>query len=382
MNSSVSRTSLFWTRRGGARIGGLLLAGALITSACASAGDYADETTSFDGQAVAAVDSEISLEPATEPDAGDAAIFPPATSTSGDESPVLEVTTEADDDATETTAVVTPEPDEPAADAQPEPNGSTENPPATTTAPADDGADPAEPGSTTTAPVDPTTTTTTTAPAPTTAPPTTTPLTTTAPAPAPTTTGSEPDCGVSCNIVMEGDSLTVGLGNRLCSAYQTGNCVNSGIVGRRVDEMRVTARSDVDNQLGSGNNDVVILWGGTNDLWQKFHSPDAATNAVAIYQQIVAFVQERRDAGWDRVYVMTLPPMNQAFVVGTEPLNDLIRANSAGADGVIDVGTDPRLADPFNPAVRAPDGVHFGDGGRAVVMEHIFATLATLDGLP
>lgn len=205
--------------------------------------------------------------------------------------------------------------------------------------------------------------------------------TSTVPEPAPPPAGGpEPDCTVSCNIAMEGDSLTVGLGNRLCGAIGTGNCINSGIVGRRVDEMRVTAPGDVDNQLGGGNNDVVILWGGTNDLWQKFHSPDPATNAAAIYDQITAFIAERRAAGWDRVFVLTLPPMNPTYVVGTEPLNDLIRANGGGADGIIDVGADPRLADAFNPAMRAPDGIHFGDGGRAVVMEHILQALAALDG--
>ena len=230
--------------------------------------------------------------------------------------------------------------------------------------------------------------TTTTAP-PQTEPPATDPPETVAPAPPPTeapvtvappAATNEPNCGVSCNIAMEGDSLTVGLGNRLCGAVKTGNCINSGIVGRRVDEMIVSARSDVDNQVGSEGNDVLILWGGTNDLWQKFHSTDPATNAAAIYEQIKIFVSERRASGWDYIYVMTLPPMNPTYVVGTEPLNDLIRQNSAGANGVLDVGADGRLANAFDPAMRAADGIHFGDGGRAVVMEYILGAIAELDG--
>lgn len=236
-----------------------------------------------------------------------------------------------------------------------------------------------EPPSQATTPQTPAETTPTTTP-PQTQAPTTEPIAAPVTAPPQAATG-EANCKVSCNIAMEGDSLTVGLGNRLCLAVKTGNCINSGIVGRRVDEMIVTARTDVDNQVGSGSNDVLILWGGTNDLWQKFHSPDPATNAVGIYENIKTFVAERRAAGWDYIYVMTLPPMNPQYVVGTEPLNDLIRQNGAGADGIIDVGADPRLANAFDPAMRAADGIHFGDGGRAVVMEHIFGAIGELDGV-
>lgn len=253
----------------------------------------------------------------------------------------------------------------------------------TTVAPAEDDA---AQSSTTIAPANPASTASPTSGAATNPPPTDPPATAppateapvTAPPPAAT---AEPNCSVSCNIAMEGDSLTVGLGNRLCGAVKTGNCINSGIVGRRVDEMIVTARTDIDNQVGSESNDVLILWGGTNDLWQKFHATDPAANAAAIYEQIKIFVAERRASGWDYVYVMTLPPMNPTYVVGTEPLNELIRQNGAAANGVLDVGADPRLANAFDPAMRAPDGIHFGDGGRAVVMEYIFGAIAELDGV-
>lgn len=180
---------------------------------------------------------------------------------------------------------------------------------------------------------------------------------------------------------MEGDSLTLGLGDWLCLQVATGACINSGIGGNRVDHMIETARNDVDIHLGSGDNDVLILWAGTNDMWQQHHSADPVANVEAAYGFISSYVSERRSKGWDVVFILTNPPANPDLIKGSDHLNDLIRANTAGADAIIDVGAEPKLANPFDAFLRAPDGVHYKDPGREIVVyEHLVPAIRSLDG--
>lgn len=189
----------------------------------------------------------------------------------------------------------------------------------------------------------------------------------------PSTDRAFPDCSAGCNYVMEGDSITFNLSQwlwpKFCTDVSAATCVNSGISGHRIDQMMETARSDVDIHLGPGSNDVLIFWGGTNDLWQKFHSDDPAEGARGAYESTKAYIAERREKGWDYVVILTHPPMNDAIVAGWPVLNDLIRQNEAGADTVIDVAPDPKLADPFDPVMKSTDGVHYKDPGRQVVVE-------------
>ncbi|MEM7272673.1 MAG: SGNH/GDSL hydrolase family protein [Actinomycetota bacterium] len=193
------------------------------------------------------------------------------------------------------------------------------------------------------------------------------------PAPEQVEARAYPDCSGGCNYVMEGDSITFNLSQwlwpKFCTDVGAATCVNSGISGHRIDQMIETARSDVDVHLGPGDNDVLIFWGGTNDLWQKYHSTDPAEGARGAYESTKAYIAERREKGWDYVLILTHPPMNPGIVEGWEVLNELIRTNEAGADTVIDVAPDPKLADPFDPVMKSTDGVHYKDPGRQVVVE-------------
>ncbi len=185
--------------------------------------------------------------------------------------------------------------------------------------------------------------------------------------------GKVPDCTPGCNLVMEGDSITQGmtgvLWDKFCADVRQTVCVNSGLSGNRIDQMIETARTDVDNVVGTGANDVLIFWGGTNDMWQKFYSPDPIANTDAAYAATARYISERRSKGWDYILILTHPPMNPGIISGTDHLNDLIRANTAGADAIIDVAADPRLANPFDPVMRADDGIHYRDGGAVLVVD-------------
>lgn len=177
------------------------------------------------------------------------------------------------------------------------------------------------------------------------------------------------DCSDRCVLVLEGDSLTFGFTDWVCRSLANADCVNSGVSGARVDQMSDHAPNDVDPLASDSTNDVLVLWGGTNDLWQKFHSEDPTVNAEGTYLSIIDYVAERRANGWDVIAIMTLPPANPETVQGAEHLNGLIRQNLAEADIIIDVARDPGLADPFDPVLRAPDGVHYKDPGREIVVE-------------
>lgn len=190
------------------------------------------------------------------------------------------------------------------------------------------------------------------------APATTQPTTTTPPR-------NQPDCSSGCRVVLEGDSLTKGLGSRVCNRLDTSVCVNSGISGARVDEMINTARNDVDN-LANSNKDVLVLFGGTNDLWQEAHSSNVSTNARETHSLLSEYVADRKAAGWDYIFIATIPAMRPS-IEGVSQLNSLIRGDLAGADELIDLGAEPRFADPFDPAYRNADGVHFVDGGADII---------------
>lgn len=202
-------------------------------------------------------------------------------------------------------------------------------------------------------------------------PPTTTTSTTTRPTTT-VTPRDQPDCSNGCNVVLEGDSLTKGLGSRVCNRLDTASCLNSGISGATVSDMISTAPNDVDNLDTSGNKDVLILFGGTNDLWLESNAPNPAANATQTHQILSAYVAARKNAGWDYIFIATLPPVRPS-IQSVGPLNQLIRTDRAGADEVIDLGADQRFDDPFDTRYRDSDGVHFVDGGADIVSFEYFA---------
>ncbi len=194
--------------------------------------------------------------------------------------------------------------------------------------------------------------------------------------------GVTPDCRSNqCNVVLEGDSLTMGLRDLFCLKITAAKCINSGIGGNRIDQMMETARNDVDIHVGDGDNDVLFLWAGTNDFWQKFHSEDPTANAQAVYDLHGEFIEERRAKGWDYIFVLTHPPSNPGLIQGADQLNELIRTNTIGADAIIDVGAEAKLADPFDTFLRAEDAVHYTDNGRFIVIDdHLLPAFNSLTG--
>lgn len=186
------------------------------------------------------------------------------------------------------------------------------------------------------------------------------------------TTPRTSTCARGCTVLIEGDSLTSSLARFLGERVPAGvEVIDSGFGGKRIDEMLVSARSDVDLHAGGQPDDLLFLWAGINDLRQRRHSKDPAENARLVHGMIGDYVAERRSKGWDWIAVLTMP-RTTSEIEGWPELNRMLRTVDVGADLVIDIGADPVLADPFDPVHKNPDGLHLnGTGARHVADKHL-----------
>lgn len=205
----------------------------------------------------------------------------------------------------------------------------------------------------------------------------TTPVTTGTTA-APADTGrSHPDCSTGCTVLIEGDSLTSSLARFLEEQVPASvTVVDSGQGGKRIDEMLVAARSDVDLHADERPDDILFLWAGINDLNQRRHATDPAENARLVAELLGDYVAERRANGWDWIVVLTMPRTTPT-IEGWVELNRILTTADIGADQVLDIGADPVLADPFDPVHKNPDGLHLsGEGARHVAVAHLLPVVA------
>lgn len=126
-------------------------------------------------------------------------------------------------------------------------------------------------------------------------------------------------------------------------------------------------------------NDVVVLWEGTNDLnVNGLSGADAYANVVtyvgyahAIGLKVLVCTVIARDGATDAADLMTR--------IGD--YNVLMRANSAGADGVCDLGADAMFdarADCSNATNYSADKIHIVQAGQTNVINLITTSLTTL----
>ncbi len=192
-------------------------------------------------------------------------------------------------------------------------------------------------------------------------------------------------------VVIEGDSLSTGTGgnfsyadqlsNRLDDTYKFSKQATGG------DTVRRDILGDVDtiNGLYSDDNqdNVVVLWGGTNDLHGGASGQDT-------YNKLAEAAQQYKDRGY-KVLVLTsiqLGGSQDSSSKDAERLdfNNRIRNGSnAPWDGVVDVANLPEFLDTDNSVtenrdVYASDGVHLNTGGYRIISEQVEQALANLLG--
>lgn len=197
------------------------------------------------------------------------------------------------------------------------------------------------------------------------------------------------------NIVFDGDSLTIGAGvqpfnvfprggdypSQVVSALDPrGTYYNVGVGGEQISTMITNAPTVVDAKLVAGRNNIVVICGGSNDIWVSDINP---------YSRIVTYCQARRAAGW-KVIVGTITP--RADTQDTLPAdfetvrlacNTSIRANwQTFADGIADWGGDSVIGVNQVAALNAThytgDGAHHNWRGYAVRARYALQALSTL----
>ncbi len=191
------------------------------------------------------------------------------------------------------------------------------------------------------------------------------------------------------NIVFDGDSLTAGstatdpYPSQVMRGFRTGvECVNLGIGGQRLQEMLSNAPAKVDPLHRSylGQN-VVVIWGGTNDMRHWAHPPEA------VYSRLREYCLQRRAAGYAVVVLTMLPRTDGAYPPNLEAdrqtFNRLIRATWPGfADALVDMGTDPLVGlqgCELDARLFSPDRVHLNNTGLSVVAGRVGQVLRVLD---
>ena len=196
-------------------------------------------------------------------------------------------------------------------------------------------------------------------------------------------------------IVFDGDSLTAGSNahnpypSQLMAAWPRKiPWVNLGIGGQPLRDMLANAPQNVDPRYHEGEGqEVVVIWGGTNDIALWNHGNDE------VYSDLTAYAEGRRQRGF-RVVVLTMLPRSDSyaqadFEARRQAVNEKIRAGWEGfADLLVDVAADQRLGSPgaeTNLVYFTSDRVHLNDTGQGVVAKLVRTGLTKLDkwtGLP
>ncbi len=191
-------------------------------------------------------------------------------------------------------------------------------------------------------------------------------------------------------IIFDGDSLTSGTGStdgqnypfQTLSALNANAAVfchhNDGTAGHEVSAMAASASANIDKRFKAGLNNIVVCWGGTNDLYFE-------ASAETVYGRIVNYCQARRNAGFKAVVATILPRSNAGTPAGFNAarltLNTSIRDNWATfADALADLAANATIGDAGDEQniIYYTDLVHMTNAGYAIVAGIVKDAILTL----
>lgn len=159
------------------------------------------------------------------------------------------------------------------------------------------------------------------------------------------------------NLIAIGDSITAGFNN--LDAYTNlmpltsyhFSISNMGIFGETMATMLADFSTQVTPNLKAGQPNVIVVWGGTNDI-------AAGATASSVYANIVSYCANVHSAG----ALCIVPTMlsRNGFDTQKNSLNALILANTAGADGIANFTGTPLGIDGgyTNTTWFQADGIH------------------------
>lgn len=189
-------------------------------------------------------------------------------------------------------------------------------------------------------------------------------------------------------IVFEGDSLMDGVGapegsgptwQLMATTTDLVAWTNVAKGGDKLSQMITQAATTVDPLFVDGAKNVLIVWGGVNDIGQ-----DDISGADA-YARLVTYCTARKAAHDWTIICLTLTKHEFAFYppdYETErtAFNALLAANYTDyADALADVGAAANLQDPTNGTYFDADKLHLTTAGYAVVAAVV---KPVLEGLP
>lgn len=196
------------------------------------------------------------------------------------------------------------------------------------------------------------------------------------------------------SIIFEGDSLTAGQGasdanhvypklvrDEMDADGLTYNYyLNSGQGGDTLEQMDTAFGGDLGNDFdtqidpyGFRQRDVVVLWGGTNDI-------AAAASLATVETRLQTLAEAIRAAGAKVVVLTCIARSNHDAAEETvrTDYNTWIRANwTTFADKLVDVANEPEFdaqADTSNLTYYG-DGVHLTDAGYAIIAAKVYAAI-------
>lgn len=198
------------------------------------------------------------------------------------------------------------------------------------------------------------------------------------------------------NVVFEGDSLSSSGVNSTTLAVNTYNdtmpafavagvdpravLFNNSSFGKQLTTMVSGAAANIDTRYSTGKQNVVVLWGGTNDLGL------GAASSSDVLTRISTFVAARRAVGWKVVTVTMLPRSDGAKPVGFDAnratINTALNANAGGiyGDVIANPAGDTLIGDDGDSAstIYYSDALHMTVAGYFRVALTVRAALASL----
>lgn len=168
--------------------------------------------------------------------------------------------------------------------------------------------------------------------------------------------------------------------NRATSGQTTAQMISGGACDMNGSGTRGSASSEIDVLLGSNEN-IIVVWEGTNDLYFNGNTTDA-------YNRLVTYCQDRQTAGW-RVVILTIlyrsfggntpaGDSNAVYNGKIDTVNASIRSNWATfADAICDVAANANLDDPTD-ATYFFDGTHLTGTGRGLIASLVSSTILGL----
>jgi lysophospholipase L1-like esterase len=184
--------------------------------------------------------------------------------------------------------------------------------------------------------------------------------------------------GVSPFFVFVGDSLTCNkeagdvpnrYPSKTMSIIGSYNFINLGISSANVEDLNTYESTNIDQLVNQSHKFVLLVWIGANDY---------ATPLSAFTQDLTAYWQKRRAAGY-KIIAFTVLPRGDKSPLEQVAMNDWIRDNwKSYCDGLVDVAVVPELQDPTNLDYFNKDEIHLTDAGNTIVAKLVSQAVANL----